>query len=246
MRRSSWEFKLAASLVIASALLYTFHYVIFHDMHHIFIYMVGDVAFVPIEVLLVTLLIHRLLERRERERKLEKLNIVIGTFFSEVGTQLLTYFSDHDPHLEDIKSHLIVDTDWDESSFTQAAQALDTYSYDINEGTIELRPVHDLLMEERDFLVRVLENPLLLEHERFTELMQAVFHLAEELEHRKDLASLPASDRAHLALDMKRVYTRLASQWLSYMRHLKDHYPYLFSLAMRTNPFDENATASVA
>jgi hypothetical protein len=30
------------------------------------------------------------------------------------------------------------------------------------------------------------------------------------------------------------------------MRHLKDHYPYLFSLAMRTNPFDENATASVA
>jgi hypothetical protein len=246
MRRSSWEFKLAASLVIASALLYTFHYVIFHDMHHIFIYMVGDVAFVPIEVLLVTLLIHRLLERRERERKLEKLNIVIGTFFSEVGTQLLTYFSDHDPHLEDIKSHLIVDTDWDEASFTQATQALDTYSYDINEGTIELRPVHDLLMEERDFLVRVLENPLLLEHERFTELMQAVFHLAEELEHRKDLASLPASDRAHLALDMKRVYTRLASQWLSYMRHLKDHYPYLFSLAMRTNPFDENATASVA
>jgi hypothetical protein len=139
-----------------------------------------------------------------------------------------------------------VDTDWDEASFTQATQALDTYSYDINEGTIELRPVHDLLMEERDFLVRVLENPLLLEHERFTELMQAVFHLAEELEHRKDLASLPASDRAHLALDMKRVYTRLASQWLSYMRHLKDHYPYLFSLAMRTNPFDENATASVA
>lgn len=40
---------------------------------------------------------------------------------------------------------------------------------------------------------------------------------------------------------MKRVYTRLVTQWLLYMRHLKDHYPYLFSLAMRTNPFDEDA-----
>jgi hypothetical protein len=26
------------------------------------------------------------------------------------------------------------------------------------------------------------------------------------------------------------------------MRYLKNNYPYLFSLAMRTNPFDQNAT----
>lgn len=198
MRTSSWEFRLASSLVIASVLLYTFHYVIFHDIHHIFIYMVGDVAFVPVEVLLVTLLIHRLLERRERTRKLEKLNIVIGTFFSEVGTRLLTYFSDHDPNLDDIKSHLIFDTEWDEESFTRAARALDAYSYDIDEGTIEMRPVRDLLHEERDFLVRALENPLLLEHESLTELMQAVFHLAEELESRKDLSSLPTGRTSRL------------------------------------------------
>jgi hypothetical protein len=28
------------------------------------------------------------------------------------------------------------------------------------------------------------------------------------------------------------------------MRHLKKEYPYLFSLAVRTNPFDEHASAS--
>ncbi|MFY9799780.1 MAG: two pore domain potassium channel family protein, partial [Methanoregula sp.] len=30
-----------------------------------------------------------------------------------------------------------------------------------------------------------------------------------------------------------------------YMQHLKKKYPYLFSLAMRTNPFDVHASAIV-
>ena len=31
-------------------------------------------------------------------------------------------------------------------------------------------------------------------------------------------------------------------QWLDYMRHLKADYPYLFSLAIRTNPFRHDAS----
>ncbi|MEJ2700855.1 MAG: hypothetical protein P8Z79_00265 [Sedimentisphaerales bacterium] len=31
----------------------------------------------------------------------------------------------------------------------------------------------------------------------------------------------------------------------SHMEHLKSDYPYLFSLAVRTNPFDSNASAQV-
>jgi hypothetical protein len=30
------------------------------------------------------------------------------------------------------------------------------------------------------------------------------------------------------------------------MHYLKDHYPYLFSLAVRTNPFDEQASAVIS
>jgi hypothetical protein len=33
--------------------------------------------------------------------------------------------------------------------------------------------------------------------------------------------------------------------WLEYMEHLKDNYPYLFSLAMRVNPFDKTASPVV-
>ena len=89
MKRFSWQIVLGLSLIVLSIVFYLIHYVIFRDPHHIFIYMIGDIAFVFVEVLLVTLIIHRLLDEREKRARLEKLNMVIGTFFSEVGTRLV-------------------------------------------------------------------------------------------------------------------------------------------------------------
>ena len=86
---------------------------------------------------------------------------------------------------------------------------------------------------------------ILLEHEAFTDLLRAVFHLTEELAFRKDVKTIPPSDRKHLAGDIKRGYVLLVHQWLAYMEYLKKHYPYLFSLALRTNPFDQNASPIV-
>jgi len=95
-------------------------------------------------------------------------------------------------------------------------------------------------------MVRLLENPVILEHQSFTGLLQSVFHLTEELERRKNLDALPAADIEHLAGDINRVYRLISGEWLSYMKYLKNNYPYLFSLAIRTNPFDENASAVIS
>lgn len=110
---------------------------------------------------------------------------------------------------------------------------------------LDLAELHNFLVEKRDFMVRLLENPVLLEHESFTELLRAVFHLTEELASREDVTQLPDSDREHLAGDIKRAYTILGDSWLDYMKHLQGNYPYLFSLAMRTNPFDQEASPVV-
>jgi hypothetical protein len=93
--------------------------------------------------------------------------------------------------------------------------------------------------------VRLLENPTLLEHESLTYLLRAVFHLAEELAYREDLNQRPGPDRAHIAGDINRAYHYLVHQWVDYMEYLKGNYPYLFSLAMRTNPFDRQASPIV-
>lgn len=245
MKRISWQILLGLSLIALSAFLYLIHYAIFHDVHHIFIYMVGDIAFVPIEVLLVTLIIHRLLSAREKRTMLEKLNMIIGAFFSEVGTRLLTFFSDFDPELDRIRKELIVTGDWSEQDFFGVGKRLKNYDYGVEIQKVDLKDLRDFLVEERNFLLRLLENPNLLEHETFTELLRAVFHLTEELANRDDVVQLPATDYEHLAGDIKRAYVLLVYEWLDYMKYMKNNYPYLFSLAMRTNPFDQTASPIV-
>ena len=60
--------------------------------------------------MLVTLIIHQLLEKREKKHLMEKLNMLIGVFFSEMGNTLLADFSDLDENLDKIKNNLILDT----------------------------------------------------------------------------------------------------------------------------------------
>jgi hypothetical protein len=73
-----------------------------------------------------------------------------------------------------------------------------------------------------------------------------VFHLTEELSARKDITALSKEDYAHIAIDIKRAYIAVLVEWLDYMKHLKKTYPYLFAMAVRTNPFDPNAKAELA
>jgi voltage-gated potassium channel len=186
-----------------------------------------------------------MLNRREKQARLEKLNMVIGVFFSELGTKLLIVFSDHDPHLASIKRDLMIGTDWTDKDFARVQRKLKNYDYGIEIQKVDLKALRDLLVEKRGFMIGLMENPVLLEHESFTELLHAVFHLTEELWYREHIDRLPDTDRAHLAVDIKRVYVQLVYQWIDYMEHLKDNYPYLFSLAMRMNPFDQEASPVV-
>jgi hypothetical protein len=232
-------------LILLSAAVYAIHYAIFRDAHHIFLYMIGDIAFVFVEVLLVTLIIHQILSEREKRSMLKKLNMVIGAFFSEVGTPLLQYFGGFDTNAARISKHLIVDDGWSPEHFTKMRAVLENHDYKIDSCAGDLQGLQNFLARQRSFLLRLLENPNLLEHDYFTELLWAVFHLAEELSHRARIRDLPDTDYEHLSGDIKRVYQLLVREWLSHMEHLKSAYPYLFSLAVRTNPFDPNASAEV-
>jgi len=245
MKRMNWQVLLGMCLLVLSAFFYFLHYLIFRDPHHIFIYLIGDVAFVFVEVLLVTLIIHSVLEQREKKARLKKLNMVIGVFYSEVGTKLLEILSKWDPQIESIQKELVIEGKSPARKFGRICRCLKKHDYNIESEKTDWDTVKAFLMTKKDFLLRLLENQNLLEHETFTDVLWAVFHLAEELEARESLQDLPDSDHKHLSGDVKRVYGQLALQWLKYMEHLKSSYPHLFSLSLRTNPFDRGATPIV-
>ncbi len=94
-------------------------------------------------------------------------------------------------------------------------------------------------------MITLLENPNILEHERFTDLLWATFHLTEELEARASLDNLPDSDLGHIAVDIERLFSLLIIEWVAYVEHLQSNYPYLFSLVTRIHPFQEAPSAVV-
>lgn len=241
----NWQVILGLSLIVLSALIYTIHYVIFRDTHHICIYGVGDIAFVPIEVLLVTLIIHRLLSTREKRRILHKMNMAIGVFFSELGAGLLKKIWSSVKNSEEIAVHLNVKTEWTGKDFRYARTAIAGSEIEADSRSIDLVMLRDFLWGKRILMLQLLQNQALLEHESFTNLMWAVSHLSEELHARESLEGLPRADYDHLSNDMKRVCTNLFREWLSYMEHLRNSYPFLFSFAVRTNPLDPGASPIV-
>ena len=241
----NWQVLLGLSLIALSALVYFIHYLIFRDAHHIFIYLIGDIGFVFLEVLLVTLILHQLLGYREKKAMLNKLNMVIGMFFSEVGGELLKIFISFDTKPSEITQNLIITNESFEKEFLKICKSVKEHTYNIDSKRGDLEDIRNFLNEKRHFLLNLLGNPNLLEHDSFTNLLWAVFHLTEELSLRKSLNGLPETDYQHLAGDMKRAYHLLILEWLDYMKHLKTNYPYLFSLAVRTNPFDTNASVEV-
>jgi hypothetical protein len=235
----------ALLLILASALLFWLHYAIFHDPHLIFAYGLHALAFLPIEVLVVTLIIDRLLSAREKQDRQHKMNMVIGAFYSAVGRPLLQALLDLETDRAAVAAQAAVAPDWSERQIQGAAAWARRHRFPLHSDLVGLGALRDLLAQHREFLLRLLENPILLEHEAFTELLWAVFHLEEELSARPDLQACPPSDLEHLVGDAERAYARVLAQWLDYMIHLRRSYPFLFSFAARTNPLREDARAEV-
>ena len=241
-----WRFWITLILIASSAATYLIHYLIFRDVHHIFLYMIGDFAFLFIDVLLVILIIESLLSQREKRALIKKLNMVIGTFFSEVGLELLNRFSTFVPQASDLQKKLEIKPTWSKREFQEAIKESRKFPYSVSIDVGALAGLQQFLINKRSFMLHLLDNPSLLEHERFTDMLWAVFHLAEELTFRGDrIGHLPQPDYDHLGHDLKRAYSQIVGEWIAYTQHLKESYPFLFSLASRINPFSSSPSAII-
>jgi hypothetical protein len=245
MKKMNWKILFGIVLVLFAVLIEILQYVLYHDLGTIMEWLINSLAFIPIQILVVTLFVDRLLKVKEKEAMLSKLNMVIGAFFSEVGRDLLRDSRAFDLEQEETSRRLLVTTAWTDREFNAAIEHFRTHESRLDIRQSEMAPLCRFLVGKRGFLLGLLENPHLLEHESFTDLLWSVFHLTEELSMRKDLHALAESDLDHLSGDLKRVYACLVTEWLAYLKHQKRDYPYLFSLAVRTNPFDKNATAEI-
>jgi len=240
-----WKSKLGLGLVAVSLVIYVIHYMVFGDANLILGSVILSLGFAPIWIILATLILNQLLTRREKQARLSKLNMLIGCFFSECGTALMGTLPDFDPNREQLGKYLTLTDEWSRREFRAAHKFVRTFSYSITINVDTLEELKRFLIEKRTFLLWLLDNPSLLEHESFSNLMMSIFHLTDELSYRSDLKNLPDTDYAHLIVDIKRVYASLMPEWIEYMQYQKASYPHFYSLSMRINPLSSNPSPVV-
>ena len=245
MKRYRWLIAVGAALVACWAAVCALHYLAFHDLRNLLFYLVIDLAFLPIQVLLVVVVIERLLARRDKGLMLQKMNMPIGLFFSELGIELLGRLTECIAKREELRPHLAVTNAWTRQDYARALAFVREFDYGVDMGRLDLGALRKMLAAHRGLLLALLANPNLLEHEEFTDLLWEIFHLMEELAARKSFDGLPQSDLEHLAGDVRRAYAHLTVAWLRYCAHLQTAYPYLFSLLARTHPLQEKPDATV-
>jgi len=183
--------------------------------------------------------------RKERARRRQKTMMLVGIFFTQVGTSLLATCARADPGRQDLARLLSGPEFVDSPASDGITGALSSRSSHIDCRALDLAALREALGGKIEVLSVLLQNPDLEEHSRFTDLLQALLHLWQELSHRDEFSCLPETDTAHLSGDLNRVYGLLVLEWVVYLGHLKRHYPYLYSLALRTNPFDDNASVVI-
>ena len=263
---------IVASLVLLSVLLYLLQNFLFHDSRDTFFYMLQDWAFLPIQVALVTVIAGSIISRNEKESRIEKTRMLASSFFSELGEDLLVKLKPCVENESDLRPLLAVTPDWKEKDYDDAAAALKSADIRVNlkgtkpegtkpdgtkpEGTkpdgtkpdgtgcagTNLADLRDLLNAGKMSMLVISSNPVLLEHEDFSDMLWAIFHLTDELTLR-NLEALSPADLAHLNSDAQRVLRETLLNWIRHMAHLKSDYPYLFQLEMYRSPFAGKCTS---
>ncbi len=163
-----------SALFAISLALYGIDFRIFGNLREISASFLGNLAFLPVYIIVVTLLFERVLRERERQSVMRKLNMVIGVFFSEFGNRLLKELSVYVVGSEELKKQLRMTESWKKGDFDSALEYLRRSTQRISIDSDALPGLKKFMAGKRSFLLSLLENQNLLEHENFTDLLWAV------------------------------------------------------------------------
>jgi voltage-gated potassium channel len=179
-----------------------------------------------------------LLERRRSQARNEQSNVLVGLFLTEIGNSLLTWLAARDPAISEIRRLFQPDQ---AAALSQLRQSFLAHDFTSVCGLKELDALRHFLEFKSDLLLRLVENPVLLERENLSATLLAVIHLREEFIHRNDLSVLTEKNLAHLTKDASKAYGLVAAEWLGYLEYIRQKYPHLYTRKLLDNPFLETS-----
>ncbi|HSQ87875.1 hypothetical protein [Romboutsia sp.] len=228
MKKANYYVLVSIILIAMSCIMFFIHYMIFGQAVNTAYYSLMNLCFIPINSLVVTIILERIIDHKAKEERVNKLNMLVGIFFTEVGCKLM---------------HLIINADKEAKNSITCFDNLDKIGFDllkheykIDIKEIDLEALKTILIDNSSLLINLISNENLLQHEIFTDLLMSVVHLRDELVFMENNETNDI-DITHLENDIMRVYKNITIQWIHYLEYLNKFYPFLYNNAIRINPF---------
>lgn len=237
MKKYNSIVKIGAVLFALSAVLYFINYLMFGDAHHLFVVFAEELAYMPIYIFIILVVAEKALRSREKEEMARKTNALVGTFFTEVGYELIRIMTKYDKDCDRVKNELKDIENWDVAKTKVFLNSVDQHKYCAPKGTDDLVIIKELMLQKKDFMLELMSNSSLIEKDEFSDLLLAANHILEEFKTRGEISGFDEAAVGHLHVDVERAYRHLIKSWVLYMMHLEKEYPYLHKLALRVNPF---------
>ncbi|MGL5151231.1 MAG: hypothetical protein ACRC7N_11735, partial [Clostridium sp.] len=229
MKKVKYYMLISLWLILSSLLMFYIHYKLFGQLENTIYYSLMSICIIPINILCVTIVFEKLMERQRRIERIGKINMLVGLFFSDVGYDLLKIFSEADKDLHKLKIN--------HTNLKESKETLKNHPHNIVWENINFHTLQTTVIESHDILSKLLCNENILEHETFTDILMALMHLRDELILIK-YRETSEYDICHIKGDATRVYVALTTQWIEYLEHLRINYPYMYNGAVKISPFN--------
>ncbi|WP_419727050.1 hypothetical protein [Terrisporobacter petrolearius] len=236
MKNKKYYIVVSLILVGLSAIMFLIHYLVFGQAVNTAYYSLMNLCFIPVNSLVVTLILERLIDYKAKQERMEKLSMLIGLFFTEVGYKLMRLIIKADK----LGKNSITSF----NNLDEVKNQVEKHNYTIDMIDIDLDEIKDVLLENSNLLVNLISNENITEHEIFTDLLMSVIHLRDEIIFYKNDKNSQL-DLSHLEKDILRVYKNIAMQWVDYLKYLNKSYPFLYNNAIRLNPFRFNQVKKI-
>ncbi|WP_054835427.1 hypothetical protein [Methanobrevibacter arboriphilus] len=160
----NWKIKLGIILLLTSIAMYCFAFFALNEHEKVIFYLVIDFAFMPLDVLVVVLVVEGIINKKEKENILEKLDMIMSVFFSEFGTEFLSKFiniSNKNEKINKLLKDLNVWSDKEFNNFLKDLKKTDleiNLDLDIDQRKEFLTDLKQLLVENRGVFNKIIRK----------------------------------------------------------------------------------------
>ena len=222
--------RVVLALIVLSAAIYLLQVLIFHDERTTAFYLLQDLAFMPVTIAIATLVVGELVEEREKKERLEKTKMLTSSFFTGIGAFLIReilQMTDADGLVYEVVKNGAEQS----GRVGEVQKQLQSVKLNVHMDAAGYTKIQQIIRSNQTNILVIASNPLIIEHECFSEMLWGVFHLMDEFRLRGSWDDLSEQDIEHFNQDFEKVLRLLLMNWAGNVRYLKETYPAFYAAA---------------